>query len=76
MPQLDIYRACDEISIVLIGLTIIYILMVIVTLPLTIQRIGIMKIQNERKIQEIEKLKNYYQRINLAFIEKNYIFKL
>jgi len=52
MPQLDIYRAMDEIIIILLIIGISYLIFILIVLPLLIQRIGIIK--NQQEIKEIE----------------------
>ena len=76
MPQLDIYRAFDEISLILLLLVTIYILMILIVIPLLIKRIGIKKSQ-----EEIENIQNWNQQIeclkkNLEIKEERNIIKL
>jgi len=52
MPQLDIYRAFDEILLILLLVIAVYLLMLFIVLPLIIKRIAIRKSQEEiRKIE-------------------------
>lgn len=76
MPQLDIYRALDEILIILSLLVIIYLLMILIIMPLLIKRIGIQTGQEE--IQNIEILKKKIQilKINLEILEEKNIVKI
>jgi hypothetical protein len=52
MPQLDIYRAFDEIIIILLLIGITYLMFILIVLPLLIKRIGLIK--NQQEIKEIE----------------------
>jgi len=51
MPQLDIYRAFDEIIIILLLIGIIYLMFILIVLPLLIKRIGLIK--NQQEIKEL-----------------------
>jgi hypothetical protein len=52
MPQLDIYRAFDEIIIILLLIIITYLMFILIVLPLLIKRISLIK--NQQEIKEIE----------------------
>lgn len=75
MPQLDIYRAFDEIIIILLLIGIIYLMFILIVLPLLIKRIGLIKNQ-----QEIQQLILWTLQINclhhnLHITENSYLFK-
>jgi len=75
MPQLDIYRAFDEIIIILLLIGIIYLMFILIVLPLLIKRIGLIKNQ-----QEIKELENWNIQVkilkeNLKTKENFYIIK-
>jgi hypothetical protein len=76
MPQLDIYRAFDEIILILLVLIQVYFLIILVVIPLLIKRICIKKSQDE--IQNIETWTNQVDILknNLEKKEENTITKL
>lgn len=76
MPQLDIYRACDEIIIVLMGFMGIYMVILAIVFPLMFFRLVILKFINERNINKIEKNKNYQMMINFVLRDEYYIMKI
>jgi len=68
MPQLDIYRAFDEIIIILLLIGVTYLMFILIVLPLLIKRIGLIK--NQQEIKEIENWN-----IQTNFVKENLINK-
>lgn len=75
MPQLDIYRAFDEIIIILLLIGIINLMFILIVLPLLIKRIGLIK--NQQEIQDLENwnIQVHFLRENLKIQENTNIIK-
>jgi len=52
MPQLDLYRAIDEITIIIMLIILLYFLFIIGVLPIIIQRAGLKKEQENKREKE------------------------
>lgn len=76
MPQLDIYRALDEIILILVLLIAVYLLMLFIVIPLLIKRIGIQKSNEELKNILLITNKVLVLKHNLELHETKHIIKL
>ena len=76
MPQLDIYRAIDEILLILLLLLIIYLLIIYVVIPLLIKRTGITITKKELKGLEEDTLKKDNTIISLGLLDEKNIIKI
>lgn len=76
MPQLDLYRACDEIFFAMFGVVSFYILTVFIVMPLIIKRHSIMKLQKKKQYYERLNIAVYYSLNKLAVEKQKYIVKI
>jgi len=76
MPQLDLYRACDEIFFALFGILSIYFLTIYIVMPLIIKRHGIIHIQKKKEIFKKLNIGVYYTLNKFAKIKQKYIIKV
>lgn len=76
MPQLDLYRACDEIFFALFLFLIIYLLTIYIVMPSIIKRQGIIKIQKKKQNYKKLNVAVYYTLNKFAKIKQKYIIKV
>jgi hypothetical protein len=76
MPQLDLYRACDEIFFAFLLFLIIYFLTIYKVIPLVIKRQSIIEIQKKRQKYKKLNIAVYYTLNKLSKDKQKYIIKV